>query len=62
MTKAAVAYWHQCKDVAIPDGDLLRFPDNSLFEKDGRIVTFIGRENYALTEKYLKKKEPGPSK
>ncbi len=43
MTQAAKHYFQQHRHEAVETGfGLLRFPDGSLFEKSGRIVTFVG--------------------
>lgn len=45
MTQAAIAYFRRNRTAAKlrPDG-LLKFPDGSIYEPDGRIVTFISGE------------------
>jgi hypothetical protein len=40
MTRAAQQYLNHNRHLAVPFSGLLRLPDGSLFEQDGRIVTF----------------------
>ena len=43
MTRAARQYFEQHRQEGADNGQgLLRLPDGSLFESDGRIVTFVG--------------------
>lgn len=43
MTEDSVNYFRANRHLARTEGDLLRFPDRSLYELDGRIVTRICR-------------------
>jgi len=43
MTHKAMQYFEEHRNEAVDCGNgLLRFPDGSLFERDGRIVTYVG--------------------
>jgi len=42
MTQAAQQYFRENRSKAFSQAGLLRFPSGSLFEQDGRIVTFHG--------------------